>query len=775
MLAASAIGRAADAPAAVQPSTAGPSSALELKEIVVTATRQKADIDRVPEAITAFDASQIAEEQIKTDADLQSTVPGLAVGAVEDQNQINYSLRGQVADAFTSSHPAVLTYINAVPNNTASAGSFFDLSSIQVVKGPQGTLFGQNTTGGAVLIQTAKPTDSFGGYLTADLGNFGYQQYQGAVNIPVVSNTVLLRLAGNWDKRDGYQHNIYHNTWQGADDRKSGRGTLVVKPSDKLTNTTVFEYDFIGGNQVGAVPNTAYPCGTPGLTSIISCFYSPAADSIFGPGAWNAYLAVHPKANPGGVPAALAEQLATGPYVTDGQAQTFNNAVQRNVSNTTEYDITPNMTFKNIMGFSHSTTRWASDETGLPYNAQSFLDPVTGRFGDKLDVKQGSEEMQLLGKALDHKLNYVVGLYGSYESQEMDSPQGVFEFLPFLPLGNSSFYAMEVDRSEAIYSQETYNLGSLTGMKGLSVTGGVRYTWEQVASHQYPFSAFYPAPEETVDYHAPSWTVGLQEQVNPRLLLYVAQRGSFRSPGFNLTSTAKNATAADGGNRFEAETSRDVEVGAKYRGSVAGMPLRANADVYQQWTYNVQRLSIATLPTGQEAGLTVNVPEEVVKGVEVQGEAIPAYWLETGLTFAYTDAAYTSPAVNLFGVVTQYGPPAYVARFSGSAFAQLTLPIPVHWGSMKLRADVYSQSTEPYSNLNSSLDPGTIMPGYALVNLRLDWHDIFGSNLSLAGFAKNLTNRVYYTGGLPQGGDLGINAIVPGVPRMWGFEGTYRF
>jgi iron complex outermembrane receptor protein len=773
MLAAAAKTRAADD---VQASTAAGTGDAQVEEIVVTARRRSESIDKVPAAVTAFGADQIAERKIETDADLQISVPGLVIGAVEDQNQISYSLRGQVADAFTSSKPAVLTYINEVQTNTASAGSFFDLSSLQVLKGPQGTLFGRNTTGGAVLFETTKPTSQFGGYATVDLGNFSYREYQGAVNLPIVSDKVLLRLAGLSDTRDGFQRNIYNDTQQGADDRKSGRATLLLAPTDNLTNTTVFEYDFIGGNQTGAVPNTAYPCGTPGLNSTVSCFYSPAADSIFGPGAWNAYLAAHPKANPGGVQAALARQLASGPYVTDGQAVTFNRAFQKSVSNTTVYNVTPDFLIKNIAAFSISDTRWASDETGLPYNIQSFLDPVTGRFGDKLAIKQGSEELQVQGKAFDHKLDYIAGVYLSYEGDRMDSPQGVFEFLPFSPLANSSFYAGNIDKSEAAFFQNTYDLSSATGLEGLSVTGGFRYTWEQVSSNQFPFSAFYPAPQEDVKYSAPSWTVGLQEQLNNHLLLYLVQRGSFRSPGFNLTGSAVNATAANAGNLFNAETSRDVEVGAKYNGEVAGMSTRSNIAIYNQWTYDVQRLNIATLPTGQTAGLTVNVPAEVVTGVELDSSVIPTNWLEVGVTFAYTDARYTSPDVNLFGVVTKYGPPAAVARFSGSVYTAVTLPTPAAWGQMKLRADAYSQSLQYYSNLNNTLDPGTVIPAYTLVNLRLDWHDVLGATgLTLSGFAKNVGNRVYYVGGLPQGNDLGVNAILPGTPRMYGFEGTYRF
>src|SRR6201999_4418148 len=114
----------------------------------------------------------------------QVSVPGLIVRSTAVSTQQNYSIRGQSIDAFTGSSPAVLAYTNEVETNTGGPSTFFDLGSIQVLKGPQGTLFGRNTTGGAVLFTTAEPEKPFRGYGTFRGGNLGLKEVLGAVNMP---------------------------------------------------------------------------------------------------------------------------------------------------------------------------------------------------------------------------------------------------------------------------------------------------------------------------------------------------------------------------------------------------------------------------------------------------------------------------------------------------------------------------------------------------------------------------------------------------------------
>lgn len=140
-------------------------------------------------------AEALAKQAITSERDLQFATPGLTVRTSQNDNQLNYLLRGQTVDAYTSSLPSVLPYVNEVQVGGAGSNAFFDLQSVQVLKGPQGTLFGRNSTGGAMLFTTAKPTGERTGYGAARYGRFNDMQVEGAVNGPVSGDKLLARVA----------------------------------------------------------------------------------------------------------------------------------------------------------------------------------------------------------------------------------------------------------------------------------------------------------------------------------------------------------------------------------------------------------------------------------------------------------------------------------------------------------------------------------------------------------------------------------------------------
>ena len=144
-------------------------------DIVVTAQRREERLSRVPVSVVAFGAEALQERNINSEQDMGSLVPGLQVKNGQNSNQLSFTLRGQTLDPFSGTSPAVLTYLNEAPytpGNTATA--FFDLGSVQVLKGPQGTLFGRNATGGAVLYSTPMPGDVFSGYVTGRVAERDY-------------------------------------------------------------------------------------------------------------------------------------------------------------------------------------------------------------------------------------------------------------------------------------------------------------------------------------------------------------------------------------------------------------------------------------------------------------------------------------------------------------------------------------------------------------------------------------------------------------------------
>jgi iron complex outermembrane recepter protein len=744
----------------------------QLDAITVTARRRSENQDRVPSSVAAIGAEQLILRAINSEADLQRSVPGLTIRESLSQNQLNYSIRGQSVDAYSSSSPGVLPYFNEFQVTNTSATSFIDIESVQVVKGPQGTLFGRNTTGGAVLYATAKPTNEVSGSGRLQLGNYDLKSGDLIFNLPLISDKVLLRVAGTIRRRDGFQLNTVDGSKGGEESSQTGRVTLLLRPSNGLENTTMFQYNSTNGTNVGSPIFNAYACGTL-PSSITACTYSPAG---LGAG-WPIYLAANPGTFPGGLSAFADLQARRGPYEVSFNSRLTHNGVSKILTNTTTYDASDTVLIKNIFGFSDGSTRDDTDVDGTPFaiytNGQDELN-----LQQKFASKQWSNELQVQGSAFDKRLEYIVGGYVGYERRYFYIPTSFFDLRPLVPTVPSSDKENEqISRNQALFAHASYNFSDQ-----LSIDAGLRYTWEQVRAKHLPRSLFgqlgFAPTGVRNSFSKPSWNIGLNYKPSNQLLLYVTHRGSWRSGGFNTNSQLAPGTIDVGGALFGPETTKDIEAGIKFNGDVGGLPARLTVAGYTQWVDNIQRAVYVTITTPIPLGptaLTANVPQARVSGFEVEGEIKPAHWLTIGGNLAFTDAKFNKNSVNIFGVTTNFGPFPDTPRWTGLVFAQVNVPLSGNKGTISARADVYAQSNFFFSSVNDTINPGSELPGYALANGRITWSDIGGSKFGAALFVNNAFNRVYYTGGLALGSVLGLNTAIPGRPRMWGGEVNFRF
>jgi iron complex outermembrane recepter protein len=732
-------------------STSSGSSAAsdELGEVVVTAERRSESISKVPIAIEALDNSKLAEDTVVKETDLQALVPGLTVKATGSQNQLNYSIRGQTLDAFSGSSPGVLAYVNDVQLSSQTANALYDLDSVQVLKGPQGTLFGRNATGGAVLYSTAMPGDTFGGNATVRVGNYDLTQYQAAVDIPLVSNVLTMRLAGNVTEQNGFVTNLHDGTRLGDTDIKSERVTVKYTPIEGLTDTTVFQYGYYGGTNLVGELQTVYPVGSKGPTGIP---LNDTAAAVYGAAIEN-YLGTEATRGPG-----EADLPFTSPPY---RAQT------RYLENTAEYDISSDLKLKNIVSVTGSNTRTTEILSGSPFGVLDLIVP-SDHTGVLFGISQWSEEAQILGTTAAGRLNYIIGFYAASEKDTNIVPVTVGFGLP-TPLEAFFYNYDNKDDTKAVYAQGTYDLSALTTVQGLSFTAGGRYTWEDLSLSQTPGSLFYGLPSQSMSESKPSWQFGLQEQLNSDLLLYAVTRGSWRAGNFNGTTAPINNQ-----NQFNAETAHDFELGIKFNGSLLDHATRVNMSLYEQIVDDVQR-DVYFIVDGAPASFTHNVPQARVRGVEGEGEIKLTDWLTVGANFAYTNAVYTKPTVSLYGTTITFQDYQDTPLNSGSVFADVTLPTPGAWGKMVVHADAYAQTHTYYSSLDYSLVPGTGLNGYGLVNMRFDWRKVFGSSVSVGAFVKNLTNQEYYVGGYALGGNVGLDTHIPGSPRMFGADINIAF
>ena len=194
-------------------------AAAGVETVVVTSSKIKGDIQTVPIAITALSQEQLTSRQIAGGPDLVKEVPNLTFSKT---NFTGYTIqiRGIGTQAISvTTDPAVAVALNDIPfiRNHFFEQEFFDVNQVEVLRGPQGTLYGRNATAGVVNVISAKPTDQFEAMLSADWGNYTNRRYEGMVNIPIVDDRLDLRVAGEWTKRDGYT--INENTGQNIDGR----------------------------------------------------------------------------------------------------------------------------------------------------------------------------------------------------------------------------------------------------------------------------------------------------------------------------------------------------------------------------------------------------------------------------------------------------------------------------------------------------------------------------------------------------------------------------
>jgi iron complex outermembrane receptor protein len=766
-------------------STAADQGALE--EIVVTAERRATGLERTPVAVSVLSGDALDKQEITTETDLRTTAPGLSVRSTANSNQLNYVIRGQSLDAFSNNRPGVLPYVDEVQvGGAGTASAFYDLASIQVLKGPQGTLFGRNATGGAVLFTTQQPTNDLSGYITVRGGNYDLRYYEGALNVPIVDDKVLLRVAGFSEAREGYQYNLYTDSRVGDIDRYGFRASLTVNFTEAIKNVLVADYSRYDGagtsavlwntnSKIGAIPATGFYAGG----AVTDAYFTGAALAAGAPpgtslaGAWAAYVATHPTTNPNGLASVLANQRANGPFTVDFDGPDSNAARNLIFSNITTWDIAENTQIKNIAGHTQLDSNTDFDADGTPYD-------IDDNFNVN-NTRQTSDELQLLGKTLAEKLSYVGGIYYSNESTEIHLASALLGLEPYIPPTPQHNDYIGTNKTLAEYTQGTYDLAELTGVQGLGFTLGVRHTSEKIGSLLLPTASGYaqvlanPATEavdQSKTFNNISWTIGVQDQLNPDVLLYAVSRRSYKNGGYNGTLVPVIGPGDVGGNGYLTETDTDGELGVKFQGSIATMPTRMNAALYNQWISNDQRVAYTTDSFGSPAPISVNVPRAKVSGVELDGQISPLSWLSVGASYDYTDGRFTSNLVSILGrTPIVFGTYPDTPKSMATLYSDVTIPIRDGL-AVVLHGDIYNQTAIAYSS-TANINTGAILPGFAVTDFRVSLDSKQGWTVSA--LVKNAFNRVYYAGGIATAELFQFNSAIPGDPRTASLELHYKF
>jgi iron complex outermembrane recepter protein len=761
-----------------------------LADIVVTARKTSENLQTTPVAVTALTAETIQSRQLVEVNDLQRATPNLSIGgAGTGPSSIVYvAIRGNAQNSPNSaSDAAVGIYVDGVYYGRPIVGNLglLDLATAEVLRGTQGTLFGRNTTGGALNLTTVQPGGKFEGYVRGSYGNYKLRTIEGAVTAPLSGEELSLRVAGRYSARDGYGYNPITKADMGKVNHDYAmRGTLRWAPESMPLKVTI-SGDYINQRDAGTLTGLVAVNPTGPLATLY-----PAFNSTFLQKNSNFYSSF---GNP-----------QTGSAAIDTP---FNSNKAKGVSGTIEYDL-GSVELKSITAYRKSTSANSVDLDGTPARVASFV----SFYGQH----QFSEEIQLSGKI--DAFEWIIGGYyfkeGGTERSDSFILQGA-QLAPmfFANLQSSNRNLADFDASsKALFAQVNYHLTD-----ALRVTGGFRYTWDKRSINRHGTRAIAGVNEnvfrqplvlagtcavgpntglvttscndpKSASFSYPAWTFGLDYEVTPDIFLYAKTGGAALSGGFN-TRTVPAAFAS-----FKPEKVKDVEVG--FKGEFFDRHLRTNVALYHNWRNSAQNIVNEFVPGTGLTQYVRNAGDIRAYGIELEATLLPWKGMEINSAFATLKTKYASGSFIVAGV----GGP--VDR-SGEAVPQsprrtfnigATQTIGAPWGSASLRMDYsyvssrnYGQDTPDLTNPASTAaqkaalvtnfgisNKFSTLPGYGLFNMRATFA-FEGTGLELALWGKNLGRKQYnqnlfnsYTG-------LGLVEQYQGNPRTYGMTGTFKF
>ena len=781
-----------------------------LEEITVTAQRREQSLQDTPVSITAFTPERLDELGIHDPVRMMDFVPNAIVssGTGRGGEVMQFSIRG-VNEARISPvlDPGVAIYVDDVYYGRPQVGflQFVDVERVEILRGPQGTLFGKNSTGGAVRYITKKPDlDGNNGYVDIAVGDYSRVNLKGAFNA-VLSDSTAVRVSAGSFERDGYVKRLADNVDLGNQNSRAFQFQLRHQPSDRLTIDFRTDYSVTSDNN-GAVKLIDYyrfnndvdlpnPGGPP----------NPASPSSSAIAAWNNQWGGTAMEYAAEIPDSLYEVAGTGLLPWTENEST-------GVTLDINWSFSENTSLRSITGYREMTSTAFRDPDDVAH-AVTFFDDYAESFADFW-----SQEFQLNGLSFNERLNWVAGIY--YASDD----NGVNEFADRDGRSTSRYGALMLNDNSL---QETKSFGafaqgSFNMTDALVLTLGLRYTeddknytvrqtavWDsqldQLAD-QLGLADLVPPTYEggTCDpsiqascvanpgvsggdtFDAVTPRVALEWHMSDDLMLYGSYSGGFKSGGTNDSTRDINTP-------FDEETLDSYELG--FRSTFADGRVRANLTAFSM-DYQDKQITVTTSPICNNR-CTTNVGDGKITGWEFDGMAAITENLIWNLAVGILDAKWddiTNPSAGV----------TYSSPFS--AAPDLT------WNTgLRLSNDLSSGAVIVTSldyaytdaHATSPQDSTTLyIPEYDLLNFRIKWISP-DSTYELSVFCSNCTDEEYVRAGNGWAGGTfntsfpykendsppytantqdplrnaapGITTVFVGAPRMIGAQFRYNF
>jgi len=757
--------------------------AQQVEELVVTARKREEALQEVPVAVTAFSGDNLEAALVTETRDLERLTPSLTMTRdIGASNSVHVTLRGQTQrEGLINADPAVGIYVDGV-YAARSPGSLFNLTDIErveVLKGPQGTLFGRNTTGGAVNVISKPPKLGIvEGQAQAVVGNYNRTNVSVVGNVPL-GETLAFRGVVERLKHQGYDKDVFNGARFTGENKYSLRAALLWRPDDASevvlradwlrARESVFSPKLIAVGPAATATNIVSQLtgGTDRLTNYLTLPPHTVASGMYNNTCPVGVTCVFPMQDP----------IDAVPGRTDPDGFSNLDVWGASVTATHDFDWA---TAKFILAERYVFSWTALDQDGTPYPL--LLGNGRGR------QRQWNAELQLTGQHdfAGHGLDWLVGLYWfrergfNYNDTYTNDPLNSFN--------PTQLRAFGVNRSYAVFAQGTYALTDR-----LNVTLGARHTWDRKQLRLFPQAGGIPQPGNLAGavrcdvpvavrddpaacvadfartFRSPSWNVTfdyrLLEGGGSKAMLYATVASGFRSGGVNARSAAPIRDA----NFYDPEKVLSYEIGLK--ADWLDRRLRTNFAVYYQDYKDIQQAQIIVVGAST-ATVIFNAQKAHISGAEAEIVAVPASNLEIALTASTTRPVYDEFVANPSpGVFTDRSGEKFVRvpRYQASVAASYRIPVP--YGQWRLNANYGWRSREFFSTAGdaeqSQKAVGVVSGRIGLMLPRWD--------LEISLWGKNLSNKNTIANTVDLRSSLGYASAVYDEPRTWGVDLVWKF
>ncbi len=749
-----------------------------IDEITVTARKREESLQQTPIAITAFTGESLLNRGLTELTEIGSFAPNVNMASAPGGSggginaQIYIRGIGQTDFLFTTD-PGVGIYIDGVyfPRTLGGNMDLLDIDHIEILRGPQGTLFGKNTIGGAVNIISAKPSPEAGGYAQVTIGKFDRIDARGSFDFPILSNKLLAKVSFSAKNRDGWGKRLDFATGEvldrtGNDDEAAVRGAIRWLPTEDITVDITADYTRVREQSVPTTLLQADPFG--GVPIVL----------------WNALIG-----GPAGTP--FDGRYITGdPDTTFGTGPNNSNLDAWGVSAIIEWDL-GSVTVKSITAYREMDALFGRDGDGSPL-------PIV-HTNQRQDQNQISQELQVTGTSFEDRLNWVIGgFYFDEFGRDQNTvvlTGGLFDALEALPFplsgppcaplpvppfpapwlapgcpGNPINPALDLDfdifNEIDIKSYAGYIHGDFDVTDKLNLSGGARVSYDKKVyflDHQKIASGvpIFTGTEKD-NWTAVTYEGGAQYQWTDGFMTYAKASRGFKSGGFNGRPINEGSVGS-----YDPEFLFSVEGG--FKSDLWDNRIRLNTTVFWYEYKDIQLTSVGVDPvTGALQLFVVNAGTADAWGVEAELEAQPIEGLDIQATLGYIDLEYkTLTAAALAGAEIP-GLSAALPKapeWTGSISAQYTVPVQ-DYGNMIFRAD-WTYRSENFPNVQNT--QSIKQRAHSIVNGRIAFQDP-DNGWELAVFMTNITDVRYVENGLSALTSFGTAEGFYNNPRQWGLS-----